>query len=76
MIRLYAALGAFAALGAVIAWAYWQGISVERTNTRLKNAEGYQNERKAIDNADVGQGDPDDDRDWLRDASERLSAPR
>ncbi|MGB0854613.1 MAG: hypothetical protein ACPGSI_15065 [Pikeienuella sp.] len=76
MIRLYAALGVFATFGAVVAWAYWHGISVERTNTRLKNAEGYQNERKAIDEADVGQGNPDDDRDWLSGAHERLSAPR
>ena len=76
MIRLYLAMGAFAAVGALVAFVYWQGINHERTKNRLNEAEGYRNERQAIDNADVGQGDPDVDRDWLRDAADRLRGPR
>lgn len=48
----------------------------ERAQIEAERARTYIDQRKDMDNADVGEGDAAIDRDWLRDAAGRLSAPR
>lgn len=68
---LYAAI--ISALAGLAAFLRIDAARDERRNSDARNAKQYAKERKAIDNADTSQGDVKDDRDWLRDASERLS---
>jgi gas vesicle protein len=63
--ELWAALGAIVA--AVTAWlvAKRSGATAERDKMRRNNAEAYRKTTEAIQNADIGSGDADDNAKWL-----------
>lgn len=69
------ALGrALATAGAIVAVAFalWaRGRSAGRAEAEAKKAEEYHDAQTRMDGADVGRGDAERDRDWLRDRGQR-----
>jgi len=63
--ELWAALGAI--LAAAIAWLVGRrgGTQAGKAKAAAKAAESYRETTEAMQNADIGRGDPDDDTEWL-----------
>jgi|GEM_PF-5451269 len=63
--ELWAALAAIVA--AVAAWlvARRSGVRAERDGARKQAEQDYRKTTEAMQNADIGRGDPDDDTEWL-----------
>ena len=61
-----AIIGAVAGLAGLFGL-YVKGRADGANKQKRKAAEDYRKKRKAIDNADTGSGDPDDDARWLHD---------
>lgn len=74
--RLYVTAAILAGLMAAGGYLYVKGGSDAKERQKAAQGEQYIKERRAIDNADVSQGNTDIDRSWLNDASKRLSGPR
>lgn len=65
------ALGASVVAFALLAGAYAYGVSSERQRAALEAALDALDTHERINDADTGSGDPDADRDWLRDRAGR-----
>jgi hypothetical protein len=58
---------AYLGLAISLALTIWfGGAKSERTRAKAKRMENYRETHKRADKADVGDGDPDADREWLR----------
>jgi len=56
--------------GAVLLWGAWvmgkrDGTQAGKAKAAAKAAEAYRKTTEAMQNADIGRGDPDDDTKWL-----------
>ena len=69
MMRSVAIISGLLTLVGLICGAYITG----RSQTRIDSAEDKVETLKRIQNADVGEGDPDADRDWLDEFLDRMS---
>lgn len=65
------ALGAALVALMLLGWAYAYGVASERQRAALEAAQDALQTHERIDNADIGSGDADADRDWLRDRAGR-----
>jgi gas vesicle protein len=63
--ELWAALAAIVAAAAAWLVARRSGVRAERDKLKRNNAEAYRKTTEAMQNADIGRGDPDDDTEWL-----------
>jgi len=63
--ELWAALGAI--IAAVAAWLFARrsGVRAARDGARKQAEQDYRETTEAMQNADIGRGDPDDDTEWL-----------
>ena len=63
--ELWAALGAI--LAAALAWLVGRrgGVRAARVGAQNQANQDYQETTEAMQNADIGRGDPDDDTKWL-----------